>query len=59
MLLIGYKSTFTIWSLLLMIVFFTFLRFILLTLMVKDCVVLLETDPMGIVYKDVVLLVLS
>ena len=62
MLLIGYKSTFTIWSLLLMIVFFTFLTFYSAYFdVVKDCGCFgdaLKLTPWESFTKDVVLLVL-
>jgi uncharacterized membrane protein YphA (DoxX/SURF4 family)/peroxiredoxin len=61
MLLIGYKSTFTIWSLLLMIVFFTFLTFYSAYFdVVKDCGCFgdaLKLTPWESFTKDVVLLV--
>jgi uncharacterized membrane protein YphA (DoxX/SURF4 family)/peroxiredoxin len=61
MLLIGYKSTFTIWSLLLMIVFFTFLTFYSAYFdVVKDCGCFgdaLKLTPWQSFTKDVVLLV--
>tara|TARA_R110002124_G_scaffold278159_3_gene449962 strand:+ start:56 stop:1156 length:1101 start_codon:yes stop_codon:yes gene_type:complete len=61
MLLIGYKSTFSIWSLLLMIVFFTFLTFYSAYYdVVKDCGCFgdaLHLTPWESFTKDVVLLV--
>ena len=60
MLLIGYKSKFTIWSLLLMIVFFTFLTFYSAYFdVVKDCGCFgdaLKLTPWQSFTKDVVLL---
>lgn len=62
MLLIGYKSKFTIWSLLLMIVFFTFLTFYSAYFdVVKDCGCFgdaLHLTPWESFTKDVVLLLL-
>lgn len=62
MLLIGYKSKFTIWSLLLMIVFFTFLTFYSAYFdVVKDCGCFgdaLHLTPWQSFTKDVVLLFL-
>jgi uncharacterized membrane protein YphA (DoxX/SURF4 family)/peroxiredoxin len=62
MLLIGYKSKFTIWSLLLMIVFFTFLTFYSAYFdVVKDCGCFgdaLHLTPWQSFSKDVVLLIL-
>jgi uncharacterized membrane protein YphA (DoxX/SURF4 family) len=61
MLLIGYKSKFTIWSLLLLIVFFTFLTFYSAYFdVVKDCGCFgdaLKLTPWESFTKDVVLLV--
>ncbi|OUR96027.1 DoxX family protein [Flavobacteriales bacterium 33_180_T64] len=61
-LLIGYKSKFTIWSLLAMIVFFTFLTFYAAYFeKVKDCGCFgdfLKLDPWESFWKDVILLVM-
>ena len=61
-LLIGYKPKFTVWSLLVMIVFFTFLTFYAAYFeKVKDCGCFgdfLKLDPWESFWKDVVLLVL-
>lgn len=60
-LLIGYKPKFTVWSLLLMIVFFTFLTFYSAYFdKVKDCGCFgdaLKLSPWGSFIKDIVLLV--
>jgi uncharacterized membrane protein YphA (DoxX/SURF4 family) len=61
-LLLGYKPKFTVWSLLLMIVFFTFLTFYSAYFdKVKDCGCFgdaLKLTPWGTFKKDIVLLVL-
>ena len=61
-LLLGYKPKFTVWSLLLMIVFFTFLTFYAAYFeKVKDCGCFgdfLKLEPWESFWKDVVLLVL-
>lgn len=62
MLLVGYKPKFTMWSLLGMIVFFTFLTlYTLVTGKVTDCGCFgdaLKLTPLGTFIKDVILLVL-
>ncbi|WP_346881439.1 BT_3928 family protein [uncultured Algibacter sp.] len=61
-LLIGYKPKFTVWSLLVMIVFFTFLTFYAAYFeKVKDCGCFgdfLKLDPWESFWKDIILLVL-
>ncbi|WP_367180217.1 BT_3928 family protein [uncultured Lacinutrix sp.] len=61
-LLIGYKPKFTVWSLLAMIIFFTFLTFYAAYFeKVKDCGCFgdfLKLDPWESFYKDLILLIL-